>query len=696
MSERRVSVRLVGVGGKQLKAELVEVGQAGDRALGGLKPAAEMASAGIDGVSRSSSAALTQMEALADRASRAAAAMRAAGIHDGSMVDRINAATGVSNQHQRSRDDVDAYGRGLDELRAKHSPLFAEIQRYKGALADIRQAHAVGAISADEMAAAISRERQASLASIAVLKGRTGAIDQVARSSRGASLRLTQLGYQFNDVGVSIAGGMNPFMVLVQQGTQIAQIYGSGNGGVQQALKDTGSMVTGIAGRFPLVTAAVLAGTVAIWGMRDAINDAGGQQVTFGDTALAVFQVIRDGLWDILKPAVDSIAPWFAMAWDVVIDTFVTVGNALINSTVVVADGIATGLGVIPGLFEAAFALAGSKALTKLHDLLWYAGEALNKFATMVNDTFGTSLNTANFAGQLQWLSDKSGALSVAASEAGATGASQLQDYLGRARAQLDADPLGDFFGAVSEQARENARRREEEEADKKGGKGRKGGGKKSRAAKEKDEVKELETGWGAVLAKLDEYWKDAQDIGPAMGDVLVSSFKRAEDAFGEFLKTGKFGFRDLIDGFLIDFAKLEFRRNILGPLAKGLSGALGGSGALDILWPMNSTGTGTLGLPSFDGGGYTGAGPRSGGLDGRGGFLAMLHPDEDVIDRTRGGRRGGGAPVINVTLNGAAGNQEVRSMVTAGISEALRSYDREQLPRSVGRVSARPRVNAG
>ena len=35
----------------------------------------------------------------------------------------------------------------------------------------------------------------------------------------------------------------------------------------------------------------------------------------------------------------------------------------------------------------------------------------------------------------------------------------------------------------------------------------------------------------------------------------------------------------------------------------------------------------------SFEGGGYTGDGSRVGGLDGRGGFAAMLHPQETVID---------------------------------------------------------------
>ncbi|MGB0854242.1 MAG: phage tail tape measure protein [Pikeienuella sp.] len=43
-------------------------------------------------------------------------------------------------------------------------------------------------------------------------------------------------------------------------------------------------------------------------------------------------------------------------------------------------------------------------------------------------------------------------------------------------------------------------------------------------------------------------------------------------------------------------------------------------------------------GIPSFSGGGWTGSGSRSGGLDGEGGFLAMMHPRERVIDDTKGG----------------------------------------------------------
>ena len=53
----------------------------------------------------------------------------------------------------------------------------------------------------------------------------------------------------------------------------------------------------------------------------------------------------------------------------------------------------------------------------------------------------------------------------------------------------------------------------------------------------------------------------------------------------------------------------------------------------------------------SFEGGGYTGNAPRSGGLDGRGGYMAMVHPRETIIDHTRAGGGAGGGGVPNITI---------------------------------------------
>ena len=71
----------------------------------------------------------------------------------------------------------------------------------------------------------------------------------------------------------------------------------------------------------------------------------------------------------------------------------------------------------------------------------------------------------------------------------------------------------------------------------------------------------------------------------------------------------------------------------------------------------------------SFEGGGFTGHGPRTGGVDGKGGFPAILHPNETVIDHTKGqGKRlgmQGDQIVINQTFNVSTGvAQTVRAEI--------------------------------
>jgi len=61
--------------------------------------------------------------------------------------------------------------------------------------------------------------------------------------------------------------------------------------------------------------------------------------------------------------------------------------------------------------------------------------------------------------------------------------------------------------------------------------------------------------------------------------------------------------------------------------------------------------------LFSFDGGGFTGSGARSGGVDGKGGFPAILHPNETVTDHTKGQSSGGGNISISVQVD-ASGSQ--------------------------------------
>ncbi|MDX1158453.1 phage tail tape measure protein [Sinorhizobium medicae] len=160
--------------------------------------------------------------------------------------------------------DIAAFGQELDRLRGKFNPVFNTLTNYRKTLGEIREAHKVGAISADEMAAAISRERQAALASVQALKGRQQAMGGLGGIGGNAAFRRQNLGYQAFDIGQGLAGGINPAMILAQQGPQIAQLY-AGAGGAKAALGDVASLATGAVsaiGALPLALGA--AGAAAI------------------------------------------------------------------------------------------------------------------------------------------------------------------------------------------------------------------------------------------------------------------------------------------------------------------------------------------------------------------------------------------------------------------------------------------------
>jgi hypothetical protein len=79
----------------------------------------------------------------------------------------------------------------------------------------------------------------------------------------------------------------------------------------------------------------------------------------------------------------------------------------------------------------------------------------------------------------------------------------------------------------------------------------------------------------------------------------------------------------------------------------------------------------------SFSGGGYTGQGIRAGGMDGKGGFMAMVHPNETVIDHTKG-QGMPAAPTVNFNIStvDAAGFDQLlasrKGLITSIINNAM------------------------
>ncbi len=186
-------------------------------------------------------------------------------------------------------------------------------------------------------------------------------------------------------------------------------------------------------------------------------------------------------------------------------------------------------------------------------------------------------------------------------------------------------------------------------------------------------------TGWQAVTAALADYAAKARDIGGDIGSALVGAFQSAENAIGDFVKTGELDFRDLVTSMIADLAKLAARRFILGPIANALSGALGGAGGIfaNILHAggiVGAPGPGRMvpalafaGAPRMHNGGWPGLRPDE--------VPAILQRGERVLSRREAAGYGqSGASTVNVTINArdAESLRQSRTQVASDIARAV------------------------
>jgi hypothetical protein len=194
------------------------------------------------------------------------------------------------------------------------------------------------------------------------------------------------------------------------------------------------------------------------------------------------------------------------------------------------------------------------------------------------------------------------------------------------------------------------------------------------------------------LIARLGQAWNLAMD---GMRDYAVGLVRPITDAWESIVGTvrGVINSALSLAGRGINAFIEQINRLIAA--ANSVSAAVRGP-QLGMIQPVQ--------VPQFAGGGYTGNGPRSGGLDGQGGYLAMVHPQEQIIDLARsapraatggaapaGAPRTGGtfAPVFNLSNNGpvyrlpdgtdAVSLADAQAMVADGVGQLwdhLQSYD--------------------
>jgi hypothetical protein len=163
-------------------------------------------------------------------------------------------------------------------------------------------------------------------------------------------------------------------------------------------------------------------------------------------------------------------------------------------------------------------------------------------------------------------------------------------------------------------------------------------------------------------------------ELSPAMKQLknVQDSVSRAfEDGFMSMIdgtKSVKDSFRSMASDIIKELYRIFVVKQITGFITDAIGGMFGG-GVTTSLRPRARP-------VSMDGGGYTGNGARAGGLDGRGGFMAMMHPRETVVDHTKG--QGGGSVVVNQTIN-----------VSTGVQQTVRSEIRTLMPQIANAAKA-------
>ena len=804
MTEKRVSVRLAAVGGKQVRAELEGVGDAGVKGFWRMSKEAEIANARLAAFS-------TRVKIAAAVAVAAAAAAGIAMIRSG--LETIDAQANLAQSLGTTTRSIqvltfagDLAGVSMEEIAAATKKLTLKLSDAAGgtgtAVAALQRLHltaidlqalplderiiaiqdalakfvppteraaVASALFGDKAALAFSRIDSATLrqASQDITDFGVAVSDHDADQIRTAGDAIDRLGLVWlgltNQLTVAVAPALETVANALADATRVGGIFqisisflGAHIGEISSI---AGAFATFFAGRFVLALGAaalgvsgfslsltVLKGALIRTGIGALIVGAGELAYLFSrlvegaggfGAALGLLSDLASEVWDRIGLGVDAVVASLQSSWSGIT---ATVADAMQGALVAVVGFGNSATGVFQGAFDAVKAIwsalpsaIGDFAFQAANGLIGGVEAMLNGVVTRIN-TFISGLNAA-LALLPDWATGEGGIqigtvdpvalgrvgnpFEGAATAAGAAAADAFKSAMGKT--YLETPDLG--LGSMASDARANASAYKEAsgmltdaatrplsswqalqaamtkagtdgagaldaatdaadgttEALDAAGTAAGGAGAAGKAAADA-----ATTGWASVTAALSDYASKARDIGADVGQTLVGAFQSAEDAVGEFVKTGKLSFGDLVTSILADLAKLAVRKSVLGPVADMLSGALGGVGGIfaPVLHSggmVGGTAAGRMipalafaGAPRMHSGGWAGLRPDE--------VPAILQKGERVLSRRElagqsGGQTGNGAgPNVAITINArdAQSFRQSRAQVAADIARAV------------------------
>lgn len=332
---------------KNLQAQLSNV--SGSAALARLQTAMNNAETSTQRLAKATSdagtaalKAATQSQRLATETERTEAAASRAAI----------AALRLSQAQAKVAGSTGSMEREAEKLRQSLNPLYAAQVQYDNEVKRALELYKAGAISVKTYTDAVNRSGEQFQAAKTGAAALESGLVKVGNGAKVGRQHLANLGFQLNDIGVSLASGQNPLTVFIQQGAQIGQI-------AAQAGVSLGAMARAAAGLllpFAPLVAALGVGAMAFKGFQDeAAKDAGLKEfaknlgatnkeikkmqldtITFGDTMKGLWETIfpKDAAANLLKNVKEvsiNIVKFFALAMSSIVALFQATADTLVE-----------------------------------------------------------------------------------------------------------------------------------------------------------------------------------------------------------------------------------------------------------------------------------------------------------------------------------------------------------------------------
>ncbi len=720
MAEKRVSVRLAAVGGRQVRAELEGVGEAGSRGFGRLSREMEAANARMAGFTRKVGVAAAAAVAAA---TAAGIAMVRSGLQTvdaqaklaqslGTTVASIQtleragelAGVSMSGIEQATKDltrrlSQAAAGGGpaaeaLERLGLTASELLAlpldeRVGAINAAIAEFvpvaQRAAVAGQLFGEEGSIAMSRIDTATLRQATDDVHAFGVVvsEQDADRIERTNDAISRLGLVWRGLSNQLAVAAAPALEAV---TDAMAALASRTGPLGMAISGLFDQI----GRLSTYAASFAAFMAGRWVAGLAVAAVSVRGLA---TALVVLRgaLIRTGIGALIVGAGELVyqftklvksAGGFGNAMALMGDVAKAVWEGIKTTALSFADDFRAMQSEIEAIWTRLMAfLAGKWA-----DFLGMIAPTFNKVAEEIgSDTRIDVFEALGRASMLEHAASNSAHMAGRYRDRASSNRASAFDGVGPAMEALRAAMTGgedDVGGAALNVATEAAGRDENalsgvETAATGAGAAAKEAGAAGKAAAEeaKPAAEAAAAGWKAVTEALSDYAKKAKDIGADIGQALVSAFQSAENAVGEFVKTGKLDFRDLVTSLLADLSQLAARRLLLGPIANALSGALGGAGGIfaSIMHTggmVGATGPGRM-VPALA---FAGASRmHSGGMVGlrHDEVPAILQRGERVLSRREAKDYGQGV-TVNIHARDAESFRQSRTQIAADIARAV------------------------